>query len=542
MRDRIPESYKGFGVVVALILIAGAVAFAALELTGALDEEDASPAEVFEGATSTVPEEDPLAFTTARTRDLEEGATLGFSHVLYELSPGGVIESARRTAAWRNLIDRAAEDHDVDPEMMEAIVFLESAGRPEVIAGTDPANASGLAQIVASTGTALLEMEIDLPRSQALTETINSKGAEAVAARERARKLAESRINPDLKPKKAAEIRRKRQRKIQMLQKQAREADAAVAQAIRDRRSADERFDPPQALDGMARYLAIAKERLGPDDLAVTSYHMGIGNLSNVIAAFTGDDESPARELVEQNELTYTELYFDTSPIRNRDAYKVLDDLLDDSPTYYWRVLASLEIMRVYREDRDELRRLVVLHGNKATAEEVFHPEDETRVFDDPGELEDGLDAGELVPIPPGRKLGFEVGPQLGELTRELGVDRRLYRALRPEALAALTYLAGKVQAVSGKRNQRLIVTSAVRDREYQGVLIGRNIQATREYSLHTTGYAFDILRSYKSDKQARAFQFALDRLSAEGIIDYAREPSAIHITVSDRAKALLED
>ncbi len=46
---------------------------------------------------------------------------------------------------------------------MEAMVLLESAGRPEVIAGgTDPATASGLAQIVASTGIDLLGMEIDL--------------------------------------------------------------------------------------------------------------------------------------------------------------------------------------------------------------------------------------------------------------------------------------------------------------------------------------------------------------------------------------------
>ena len=43
------------------------------------------------------------------------------------------------------------------------------------------------------------------------------------------------------------------------------------------------------------------------------------------------------------------------------------------------------------------------------------------------------------------------------------------------------------------------------------------NIQATAEYSLHTTGWAFDIRRDYESKKQARSFQFQLDRLRSIG-------------------------
>jgi hypothetical protein len=59
------------------------------------------------------------------------------------------------------------------------------------------------------------------------------------------------------------------------------------------------------------------------------------------------------------------------------------------------------------------------------------------------------------------------------------------------------------------------------------------NPQATEEYSLHTTGWSFDIRRAYASKDQARAFQYALDRLSALALIDYAYEPGAIHVTVS---------
>ena len=67
------------------------------------------------------------------------------------------------------------------------------------------------------------------------------------------------------------------------------------------------------------------------------------------------------------------------------------------------------------------------------------------------------------------------------------------------------------------------------------------NSEATPNYSLHTTGYAFDIPRKYSSDSQAAAFQFVLDRLRALNVIDYAVEPSAIHVAVGPEAQALLD-
>ena len=53
------------------------------------------------------------------------------------------------------------------------------------------------------------------------------------------------------------------------------------------------------------------------------------------------------------------------------------------------------------------------------------------------------------------------------------------------------------VKQISGQ--QPLVVTSSVRDERYQRVLLARNREATANYSLHTTGWAFDILRSYST-------------------------------------------
>jgi hypothetical protein len=66
-----------------------------------------------------------------------------------------------------------------------------------------------------------------------------------------------------------------------------------------------------------------------------------------------------------------------------------------------------------------------------------------------------------------------------------------------------------------------------------------RNREATRNFSLHTTGWAFDVAREYRSARQARAFQFVLDRLQVLNVIAWVREPRAIHITAGPDAEAL---
>jgi hypothetical protein len=80
-----------------------------------------------------------------------------------------------------------------------------------------------------------------------------------------------------------------------------------------------------------------------------------------------------------------------------------------------------------------------------------------------------------------------------------------------------------------------------VRDLRYQRELARDNPFATDEYSLHTTGYAFDVRRDYASRRQAFAFQYLLDRLQSLNLIAWVREPGAIHITGSSEAGELVQ-
>jgi len=44
---------------------------------------------------------------------------------------------------------------------------------------------------------------------------------------------------------------------------------------------------------------------------------------------------------VEEEDLSWPRVFFDTAPDRNESAHELLAPLGDDSPTYYWRVLAA---------------------------------------------------------------------------------------------------------------------------------------------------------------------------------------------------------
>jgi hypothetical protein len=470
-----PRSRRRAAVAIALVFALGAAIGVLLAAGG--DGGDPPPLEPARG-----PVLDPLAWRAGQDARFEERAAAGESHVLYEKSPGGAIETARRVERWRPLIEAAAARHGVAADDLEALVFLESAGRPDVCAANDVEGACGLTQILAGTATDLLDMDVDVAESERITRLI-------IRAERRGR---------------ADKVRR----------------------LLAQRRAVDERFSPRAALDGAGRYLTFARERLGRDDLALESYHMGVGNLEGALEAYGA------------GRVSYARLYFDSTPLRHERAYSRLATLGDDSATYLWRVYAAREIMRLYRSDRASLARLAELHGNKASAEEVLHPRSETDVFSTPVELGAAHESEEILPLPANAaELSLRVDRGMGALARGLGQSRSLYRGLRPEALAMLVYIAAGVREIAGPG--KLIVTSTVRDEAYQARLARRNIQATRAYSLHTTGYAFDIERRYPSRRHAEAFQFMLDRLQALNMITYAVEPEAIHVTVSGDARVL---
>jgi hypothetical protein len=429
---------------------------------------------------------DPFQYTARKQTVFEQRAAAGESHLLYENSPGGVVATARRVAALDAPLRAAAAASHVDPTLLEGMVFLESGGRTDAIAGADPAAAAGVAQILPGTAQSLLGMHVDLAASRRLTKQI--AGAQ-----------------------------------------QAHDT-ALVAKLERERRRADERFDPNKSLAATGRYLTFALTKLDRTDLAVESYHMGVGNLANVVRAYAGE-RALADKVVRARKLTYAQVYFDSTPFHNKGSFRLLAALGDDSDTYYWRVLAARNIMSLYRQDPAALNRLNALQTRSGAGEAVLHPPGSTTVFADPAALRRALSTRVLRPIPekPADRH-FSVDPALGAQARQAGVDPSLYATLRPEALAVLYYIAGRVHAMT-REKAPLVVAAAARDAAHE---------QAHGYSLYTTGYSFDIKRRYASVVQAEAFQAMLNRLQALDAITWARRPDSIHITVSGEARPLI--
>jgi hypothetical protein len=436
----------------------------------------------------------PFAYTAGERAAFEARAAAGESYLLYADSPGGVLSTARRVARLHAPIEAAAATAGVDPSLVEAIVFLESGGRPDAMAEGDPAGAAGVTQILPQTGRDLLGMRIDVSASRRLTTQIAA-----------ARRLHQTSL---------------------------------IARLERQRRRIDQRFDPTAALAATGRYLAFALPKFGRSDFAVTSYHMGVGNLADVIRAYAGPGEKRlAVHVVAARKLTYAQLYFDSTPLHHPGAYRLLAALGDNSDTYYWRVLAARDIMALYRTNPGELRRRAQLETAFGAGAAVLRPPG-TEVFGDPAALTRARSTGVLVFVPdePSSRH-FALDPAVAALAQQLGRDPSLYSALRPEALAVLYYIADRAHAISAVKNP-LWVATTVRDSSYQAALVKRKL-APPGYSLYTTGYSFDIERRYASLAQAEAFQALLNRLQALDVIAWERRPDVIHITVSDQAREL---
>ncbi len=397
-----------------LFALAAGLTVAVLAFTGNDDPPSFGPVTLDPG------EPDPFAYEPDREDEFVERATAGHSHVLYAKSPGGAVATARRVERWRPRIEAAAGE-EVDPDVLEAIVFLESAGSPTARASDDLEGAAGLTQIRAGTATSLLGMHVDVAASERLTRRIERRGP--------------------------------------------------LPRLLRERRRVDERFDPAKALAGAVLYLTQARERFGRDDLAVVSYHMGMGNLDNVLAAYGDRDAS------------WAQVYFDATPRNHPRAYALLSGFGDDSASYLWRVYAAREVMRLYRDDPAELRRLARLQTGAPSAELVLHPPSKD-------------ESGDLRPFEGIRGLRLAARAEPG--------------GLRPEAYELAVYLAAGVRSVSGSRAP---------------------LTVTR---LYPDGWSFDVRRDYATPAQAGAFQYMLDRLQSLNLIAWVRGPDEIHVTAAD--------
>ena len=296
------------------------------------------------------------------------------------------------------LIEAEARRSDLDPDMLEALVFLESAGRPDAVAGKDLESAAGLTQIIAGTGAGLLDMKVDVAAEHAADPG-------HPAGRPPRRRAAGA--PPGGSP-------------------------PARGRALRPAQGAGRHRPLPALRPRPAR-------ARGP----------GLRRLPH------GRGEPPARAgPARRGRIPYAQLYFDSTPTSHRRTFVFFSTLSDGSANYLWRVLAAREIMRLHRSDPAELGRRAELYTAKASAEEVLHPQEDTEQFEEPADLEEALDSGDLRPFAEDvTEAGLRRDPRMGELAPRLEAEPRLYRGaaargLRPRGLHG----AADARGVAGPR------------------------------------------------------------------------------------------
>lgn len=411
-------------------------------------------------------------YDASKSDDYVARATAGNGQVLFSKSPGGAVATAGRVAAFRPMIDHAVAGTNIPASVIEGLVFLESAGLPDAAVADNPTNAAGLTQILPSTATSLLHMHVDLAASRRLLAEI-AQTHDAAKLRSLQRRLA----------------------------------------------AADQRFDPAAALAGTVRLLVQFEGMFGGRlDLAVTAYHMGPGNLQQILSDYDGGQAVP-----------YVQLYFDTAPDHASAAYKLLSGLGDDSSLYWWRVLGAEQIMRLYRTDRSALRRLQTLETSDAAGGSVLHPPRRAPRYATPSALQAAYPVRRLVRLPRNATaLGLAYDASIGAHASHVGAPRSLYEGLNPIAIKLLIRMAAAVRTLSGGQAP-LHVASAVADGKYlsaQGV----------SDPMAQTGFGFQIARRYRSGAQAGAFQAVLDRLQSLNLIAWAPVGSVIEITAASDA------
>jgi hypothetical protein len=425
----------------------------------------------------------PFGYSTTAAAAFSARATLGEASVHFQKSPGGIVATARRVAAWRSDIDRAVRGTNIKPALLEGVVFLESAGDPQALAGNSASDAAGLTQILAGTGQTMLGMKINLRRSEKLTKQIGRA------------------LNSGTRQQ--------------------------VQQLEQERAKVDERFRPEAELAATVRYLKTAEASLGDRaDLAVAAYHAGIGSLEQILSLYGEGDAVP-----------YSQLYFDTSPISHQNAWQALTDLTDDGANYYWRVLGAERVMSLWRHNRAALNHWALqLESYPSNALVLLGNGPEGQAdFPDPGSIANAYwtTPAILTPLPSNSaQLHLAYASTMGGHAAKLGAPRAIYRGLRPDALRMLIQIAAWVDQIADT-TAPMTVASTISDTEYNNLLDTDDLPAT-------SGYTFEIERKYASSAQADAFQFVLDRLQALNLIAWIRHPSTIEITVAPDAASVI--
>src|SRR3954447_17110677 len=109
----------------------------------------------------------------------------------------------------------------------------------------------------------------------------------------------------------------------------------------------DERLMPERAIPAAARYFKGMEQKFGGRDWAIFAYHCGPGCVAEMM------DLTRRARGIPKDEITVPRMFLSNNPAWNRELYQaILQQMQRDwSPTYYFRIRRSEELLALYRRD-----------------------------------------------------------------------------------------------------------------------------------------------------------------------------------------------
>ena len=293
----------------------------------------------------------------------------------------------------------------------------------------------------------------------------------------------------------------------------------------------DERLQPEKAIPAAASYLARLENSLGGRDWAVFAYHCGPGCVGNM------------RQLTEEAKgikkpITVAKMFFGASPVLNRPLYLELKRQMDRdfSPTYWFRVMRAMQLLAMYKEDREAFTALVNQYKFEPDPTQRAHdrlacwlkPKD--LVYTSSGDLRREQGKGLVKAFDDPEYFGFALrksgrgaigGPDLN--------NRDMYLQASSSAVGTLSYIAFETRRLhdamkpKGEKFVPLEVTSLVRPMNTP-VRFTPGTTESYEAIAHSSGHVFDIDIATLPPGEQEALQFVLEDMGWEGYLGFVEE------------------
>ncbi len=324
----------------------------------------------------------------------------------------------------------------------------------------------------------------------------------------------------------------------------------------------DNRKNIELSIYGAAKLLRLEYDFFGDWDFASFAYHSGRGVVTNWVKIYISPRPvgSGGKADLQRYKITYERLYFDCSPYHNTGSYAIYKKLMlpkeqggkgDFGPNYPHKINRWIDMLQLCSSDRAAFESLAALQRYENEQGVMVARDhrmwsyfrDTDKIYEDRGDLEDALQAGEIVQVPNDPKFGFQLRMEgsgsVGEYDTK---NRKLYIATKPETAGCLLYVMSELRrlrqvAVERGANLKELpvfeVTSLTRTLEYQKRLRGFNPVATKAVSFHVMGAAFDITRKGVPAEAQRDIEFILNELDSLGFIGWVLEDAAYHVVVA---------